>query len=312
MIERGVLLVGFGGVGRSRLSSYDALDLRLVGVVEPIPSREVAELQCPVYRDLSEVPSHLSYDIVEICSPAGLHHVHGSQLTGLAPRIVCEKPLSTEWNRPFWYEITSGSKVYPVHNYKHAGWWLQARRQLTGQGKLKGHIEFLRPNPSASVDDWRSLPSTVGGGIQWDMLWHPLYLLDDLENGWRVRSASRCPSHGQNCCYVEIETPGGSHVSIVLSWFGVHRSTRFRLQRGPRRIDLDSRRGLAGDTGSEFGASGTGKWHVKVLQSAQEAFDRSDSRELTQAGHVHNVVIEAIVGCERAIAAACPIENDRR
>jgi predicted dehydrogenase len=90
-------IIGCGVIGRIHAEAISSLpDAQLVAVADVIPKRahELAEkFHVTPYGDFQEMLAHEELDVVDICTPSGLHREHACQVMRSGRHVIVEKPM---------------------------------------------------------------------------------------------------------------------------------------------------------------------------------------------------------------------------
>ena len=90
-------IIGCGVIGRLHAEAISTLpDAQLVAVADIIPERaqKLAE-EFPVtpYRDCQEMLAREQFDVVDVCTPSGMHGEHACQIMRRGANVIVEKPM---------------------------------------------------------------------------------------------------------------------------------------------------------------------------------------------------------------------------
>ncbi|KXK20624.1 MAG: Gfo/Idh/MocA family oxidoreductase [Saprospiraceae bacterium] len=88
-------IIGLGHIGMRHLDSIEAQpDANVIGICDPhLNQTQVAGI--PVYTDITQLlAKHPDLDVVNICTPNGLHAPHAIQCIEAGKHVVIEKPMS--------------------------------------------------------------------------------------------------------------------------------------------------------------------------------------------------------------------------
>lgn len=91
-------IVGCGVIHGTHVSAIQALheDAELAAVCDEDPDAARAageKYSVPFYTDLSAMVAGADFDVLNVCTPSGLHAKHGVLGAKAGKHIICEKPI---------------------------------------------------------------------------------------------------------------------------------------------------------------------------------------------------------------------------
>jgi predicted dehydrogenase len=144
MTERIRVGVVGGGIGRQHLDAYAKLGDRYEIVAFCDIDRGKAEETAAKYAipwttaSYDELLSRPEIDLVDVCTPSGLHFAQTRQALQAGKHVICEKPLAAslaEIDELAGLELESGRRICPIFQYRF-GHGLEKLRHLRDKGVL--------------------------------------------------------------------------------------------------------------------------------------------------------------------------------
>lgn len=165
------------GVGKAHIQSWQELpDLFTVQAVTSVPTdaaEEVAqEFGIPhVAESLDAMCKRDDIDIIDLCTPNGLHTPQALQVLAAGKHVIVEKPLAgslADIDRLAEAEAASGKRLMPIFQYRY-GDGLQKLKMLreaglTGRAYLTTVETLWRRKPEYYAVPWRGKWETEMGG----------------------------------------------------------------------------------------------------------------------------------------------------
>jgi predicted dehydrogenase len=240
-----VAVVGLN-IGRLHVAAYAALRDRfeIVSVcdVDRARAEEVAGRLRGVQAstDLAEVCARDDVDVVDLCTPPGLHLEHLEAVLASGKHAICEKPLVgslAALDVVAAAEAASGRRVMPVFQYRW-GHGLQKLKHLVDGGVAGiAHTANVEVSWRRRADyyavPWRGRWATELGGV---ILSHAVHALDMLTYvGGRVesvfaRTATRVnPIEVEDCAVAALALADGSLASVSATLGSAAEITRHRF-----------------------------------------------------------------------------------
>jgi predicted dehydrogenase len=241
----GVAVVGLN-IGKAHLWAYQQLPehFRVVAVCDIDEGRAGRAAERNVgsvaLNDLAQVCARDDVEVVNLCTPPGLHLDHIAQVLGAGKHVVCEKPLVgsleavDEVER---LEVASGRRVMPIFQYRW-GRGLQRVKHLVEAG-VAGQL-----NTSSVEVAWRrradyySVPwrGTWAGELGGVLTSHAIHAIDMLTYvvgpAQRVfaRTTTRVnPIETEDCAAASLEMADGSLATLVATLGSPEEITRHRF-----------------------------------------------------------------------------------
>jgi predicted dehydrogenase len=179
-------------------------------------------------------------DVIDICTPPGVHYGMLKAALGAGKHVVCEKPLVgslAEIDEIMALEKQSRGKLMPVFQYRFGNGIEQARRIIDAgiAGKpFVGTVETLwrREAPYYAVP-WRGKWATELGGVLMGHAIHPhdlfVYLMGPIKSLFG-RTATRVnPIEVEDCISASVELESGALGSFTATLGSADEITRIRL-----------------------------------------------------------------------------------
>jgi predicted dehydrogenase len=241
-----VAVVGSGGIGEVHVQAFQSLpeQFELVAIcdVDEAKARWLAEKYAigQVFTDLEQVCGRADLDVIDLCTPPGLHF--SQVLAGLAAgkHIICEKPLVSslrEVDELIKAADQAGKQVMPIFQLRF-GHGLQKLKLLVDSGLAGKHylatVEtcWLR-GPEYYAVPWRGKWQTALGGTLVNQAIHAhdmlTYILGPVKSVF-ARTATRVsPVEVEDCASASLEMADGSLVSLSTTLGSTEQITRHRF-----------------------------------------------------------------------------------
>lgn len=179
-------------------------------------------------------------DIVDICTPPGVHYSQVMAGLKAGKHVVCEKPLVgslSEVDEVIAEEKRSKGKLMPVFQYRFGNGIEQAKRIIDAglAGKpYVGTVETLwrREAPYYAVP-WRGKWATELGGVLMGHAIHPhdlfVYLMGPIKSLFGRTTTRVNPIEVEDCISASVELASGALGSFTASLGSADEITRIRL-----------------------------------------------------------------------------------
>jgi len=185
-------IIGCGVIGRIHAEAISSLpDAQLVAVADVIPKRahELAEkFHVTPYGDFQEMLAHEELDVVDICTPSGLHREHACQVMRSGRHVIVEKPM--EISRAAIEEMLrvqqeTGVKLAVISQHRFDPVTRQVHDLVEEQafGRLvlgNAIIPWWRSQAYYDSGAWRGTWELDGGGVLMNQSIHSIDLLQWL------------------------------------------------------------------------------------------------------------------------------------
>lgn len=182
-------IVGCGVIGSTHAEAITSLpDAQLVAVCDPNPDRAhklADKYRVTPYTDLQEMLDREQLDVVDICTPSGLHGEQACQVMRSGRNVIVEKPI--EINLPVIQEMLRVQRenhvklaVISQHRFDAAAQQVHELVEEQAFGRLvMGNVIVPWWRSQAYYDSgaWRGTWSLDGGGILMNQSIHSIDLL---------------------------------------------------------------------------------------------------------------------------------------
>lgn len=170
-------ILGCGKIGTRHAEKLKNIDyVRLAAVCDILPERakELAEKQvCRAYTDLNELLKDRRVDVVNICTPSGLHANHAIVSLESGKHVLCEKPMALKTVDALTMVKTAQKHHKLLYVVKQNRYNAPVRlvKQLADEGKLGRPIMCVvnmfwnRRAEYYLSDPWRGTLALDGGTI---------------------------------------------------------------------------------------------------------------------------------------------------
>jgi predicted dehydrogenase len=248
-------IVGTGGIAIAHARAIDELcdRLELVAAVDIDPSR-LADFQESHgirhgYTDLAEMLEAQRPDIVQICSPPGLHVAQSLAALDAGAWVLCEKPLAgslADLDRVQAAEERTGRYVSSVAQWRFGSGGQHLRELMRAQtmGRLLVGVcntLWYRPDEYYTVP-WRGHWATELGGVSlclgihiMDLL---LYLLGDWSEIRAMMGTLERQIDDENIAMAMVKFASGAMVSVTNSALSPRQESYLRLDFSRATVEL--------------------------------------------------------------------------
>ncbi len=182
-------IVGAGVIGRTHAEAIASLpEAELVAVADVIPdqaSRLAMEYGARPYTDLAAMLEHEDLDVVNVCTPSGLHGEHACRIMRSGRHVIVEKPM--EITRPALDEMSRVQReaavqleVISQHRFDEASRVVHDLIAQEALGRLvlgNAQIPWWRSQAYYDSGQWRGTWSLDGGGILMNQSIHSIDIL---------------------------------------------------------------------------------------------------------------------------------------
>ncbi|UOF89490.1 Gfo/Idh/MocA family oxidoreductase [Fodinisporobacter ferrooxydans] len=190
--QYGFAIVGAGVIGKAHAATLQHIEqAKLVAVCDVIPdrAREIAKTyHCDWYTDLQEMLVNPAIDIVNVCTPSGMHGRHAIAAARAGKHVIAEKPMDVTLDMA--HEMIEECKkanvklaVISQHRFDPAT--VQVKQEIENGrfGKLlmgTGAINWYRSQAYYDSGDWRGTWELDGGGALMNQGIHTIDVLQYL------------------------------------------------------------------------------------------------------------------------------------
>lgn len=279
-------IVGTGGIaavhaadvarlgGRARISAVVDVDAdRLRAFVA-----RLGELGLPEpkgYLDLAELLAEQRPDLVDLCTPPGLHASQATACLSRGLTVLCEKPPAlslAEFDDITAAEAAGGGRFATVFQHRF-GSGAQALRRLAGDARLGEpltavcHTLWFRPDDYFAVP-WRGRWGVEGGGPTMGHGIHQMDLLLSVLGEWRevvavaARRARPTDTEDLSCAIVTFAS--GAVASVVNSLLSPRETSHLRFDFAHATVELTHLYGYGDDDWTVTAAPG----HAEAVAAA--------------------------------------------
>ena len=185
-------IVGCGVIGPYHAQAITSLpDAELVAVADLIPERaqKLAEkFQVTPYGDFQEMLAREQLDVVDICTPSGLHREHASQAMRSRRHVIVEKPMeisSAAIAEMLRVQQETGVKLAVIsqHRFDPATRQVHDLVEERAFGRLvlgNAAVPWWRSQAYYDSGEWRGTWELDGGGVLMNQSIHSIDLLQWL------------------------------------------------------------------------------------------------------------------------------------
>src|SRR2546428_14032526 len=185
-------IIGCGVIGRLHAEAISTLpDAQLVAVADIIPERAqklAEEFHVTPYSDFQEMLAREQLDVVDVCTPSGMHGEHASQVMRRGANVIVEKPM--EISRAGIEEMLrvqqeTGVKLAVISQHRFDPDTIKVHDLVEAQafGRLvlgNALIPWWRSQAYYDSGAWRGTWELDGGGVLMNQSIHSIDLLQWL------------------------------------------------------------------------------------------------------------------------------------
>jgi UDP-N-acetyl-2-amino-2-deoxyglucuronate dehydrogenase len=170
-------IVGCGVIHGTHIDAIRHLsdDAELVAVCDEVPGRAQRsgeKLDLPYYENLEQMLKEADFDVLNVCTPSGLHAKHGVLGATYGKHVVCEKPIDVTLPAADALIETcdkNGVKLVVVSQHRYSSGMRQLKQYLD-EGRLGNLVyaesvtKWYRTQEYYDSGGWRGTWALDGGG----------------------------------------------------------------------------------------------------------------------------------------------------
>lgn len=291
--QLGFGIVGGGLIGKVHAEAINAIPGATVAAVFGRNETRLAELadkyQAHAYTDYAAFLAHPGLDIVNVCSPSGLHLEHGQAAAAAGKHVLVEKPIETNLARAdaliaaceqagVQLGVIFQSRFLPA---------VQKIKAAIDAGKLgklilgDAYVKWYRA-PEYYQDSWHGTLALDGGGALINQAIHTVdllrWMMGPVATASAMKKALRYPNiEGEDTLVGNVEFQSGA-LGVIVATTSVKPGFK-------RRLELSGERGTIVLDGDEITV-----WdiedEVSEAESAEQLTDgSSDPAAISTEGH---------------------------
>ena len=191
-------------------------------------------------RDYGELLAMRELDVIDICTPPGLHYEQALAALGAGKHVICEKPLAgslAEVDALQAAEKAGAGRLMPVFQYRYGNGIAKAKSVIDAgiAGKLyAGAVEtFWQRGAEYYAVPWRGKWQTELGGVLMAHAIHPhdmlTYLVGPVARVFGRVATRVNPIETEDCASASLVMADGALVSLTATLGSVDQITRIRL-----------------------------------------------------------------------------------
>ncbi len=185
-------IIGCGVIGPTHATAIASLpEARLVAVtdVDPARARSLAEKHgATPYTGIGEMLQNEDLDVVDVCTPSGLHGEHACQVMRSGRHVIVEKPMEitrAAMDQMLRVQEETGVKLAVISQHRFDAASRQAHDLVTegALGRLvlgNAHVPWWRSQAYYDSGAWRGTWALDGGGVLMNQSIHSIDLLQWL------------------------------------------------------------------------------------------------------------------------------------
>lgn len=170
-------IVGCGVIGPTHAEAITSLpNAELVAVADIVPEKaqKLAETyHVKAYPDLQTMLEHEQLDVVDVCTPSGLHGEHACQIMRAGSHVIIEKPMEIRHERieeilQVQRETKRKLAVISQHRFDEASNQIHKLIEQNAFGRLvmgNAAIPWWRSQKYYDSGAWRGTWALDGGGV---------------------------------------------------------------------------------------------------------------------------------------------------
>jgi UDP-N-acetyl-2-amino-2-deoxyglucuronate dehydrogenase len=185
-------IIGCGVIGPTHAEAIKSLpNAELVAVVDNVPEKAQAMAQkyaTKAYTDIQDMLEHEHLDVVDICTPSGMHGEHACQVMRAGCDVIVEKPMEITRERVaemLRVQQETGRKMAVISQHRFDESTMQVHKFVEQQafGRLvlgNAAIPWWRSQQYYDSGAWRGTWALDGGGVLMNQSIHSIDLLQWL------------------------------------------------------------------------------------------------------------------------------------
>jgi UDP-N-acetyl-2-amino-2-deoxyglucuronate dehydrogenase len=300
MSQVGIGIVGGGLIGKVHAEAVQSIpDARLVAVCGRDEARTQAFAErfgAAAYTDYDRFLAHPGLDVVNVCTPSGLHLEQGARAAHAGKHVLVEKPIEIDPARADELIATceqAGVKLGVIFQSRFLP-DVQRLKRAVEEGRLgrlmlcDAYVKWYRA-PEYYADSWHGTMRLDGGGALINQAIHTVDLLQWIvglpETVFAMKGALRYDIEGEDTLVASLKFPGGA--------LGVIEATTSVKPGFKRRLEVSGERGtiiLDGDAISVWEVDGE-----EAVESAGEQLTDGSANPAAISNEGHRRQIEDMV-----------------
>lgn len=285
-------IVGGGLIGKVHAEAIHAIpNARVVAVYGRHAERIAplaAQYQAQAYTDYAAFLAHPGLDIVNVCSPSGLHLEHGQAAAQAGKHVLVEKPIETNLTRADALIAAceqAGVKLGVIFQSRFlpAVQKIKAALDAGKLGKLMlgdAYVKWYRA-PEYYQDSWHGTLALDGGGALINQAIHTVdllrWMMGPVVAASAMKKALRYPIEGEDTLVGNVEFQNGA-LGVIVATTSVKPGFK-------RRLELSGERGTIILDGDEITV-----WDIEGETSAAESAEQitdgsSNPAAISTEGH---------------------------
>jgi UDP-N-acetyl-2-amino-2-deoxyglucuronate dehydrogenase len=300
MSQVGIGIVGGGLIGKVHAEAVQSIpDARLVAVCGRDEARTQAfagRFGAAAYTDYDRFLAHPGLDVVNVCTPSGLHLEQGARAAHAGKHVLVEKPIEIDPARADELIATceqAGVKLGVIFQSRFLP-DVQRLKRAVEEGRLgrlmlcDAYVKWYRA-PEYYADSWHGTMRLDGGGALINQAIHTVDLLQWIvglpETVFAMKGALRYDIEGEDTLVASLKFPGGA--------LGVIEATTSVKPGFKRRLEVSGERGtiiLDGDAISVWEVDGE-----EAVESAGEQLTDGSANPAAISNEGHRRQIEDMV-----------------
>ncbi|HZR44843.1 MAG TPA: Gfo/Idh/MocA family oxidoreductase [Ktedonobacteraceae bacterium] len=185
-------IVGCGVIGPTHAKAIESLpDAQLIAVVDNVPEKAeklAQKYNVKAYTSLQEMLEREHPDVVDVCTPSGMHGDHACQIMRADSHVIVEKPIEIKRERieeMLRVQRETGRKLAVIsqHRFDAATQQVHALVEQNAFGRLvlgNAAIPWWRSQKYYDSGAWRGTWELDGGGVLMNQSIHSIDLLQWL------------------------------------------------------------------------------------------------------------------------------------
>lgn len=285
-------IVGGGLIGKVHAEAIHAIPNANVVAVYGRHAERIAPLaaqyQAQAYTDYAAFLAHPGLDIVNVCSPSGLHLEHGQAAAQAGKHVLVEKPIETNLERADALIAAceqAGVKLGVIFQSRFlpAVQKIKAALDAGKLGKLMlgdAYVKWYRA-PEYYQDSWHGTLALDGGGALINQAIHTVdllrWMMGPVAAASAMKKALRYPIEGEDTLVGNVEFQNGA-LGVIVATTSVKPGFK-------RRLELSGERGTIILDGDEITV-----WDIEGEASAAESAEQitdgsSNPAAISTEGH---------------------------
>jgi UDP-N-acetyl-2-amino-2-deoxyglucuronate dehydrogenase len=298
-------IIGCGVIGPTHAQALKELNdvAELVAVADVIPERaqKLASAHgATAYTDFREMLARPDIDVVDVCTPSGLHGAHAMEVLKAGKHVIIEKPVDISLeviDRLLEVQKASGKKAAVISQHRFSPDVVKLKKAVDS-GKLgrltmgNSYTHWWRSQEYYNSGDWRGTWALDGGGALMNQSIHYIDLIQ-----WIMGDVESISAFTDTLCHdIEVEDTATGNIRFKNGALGVIQGCTSANPGLYQKLEVYGDKGCVSITYSSID-----KWVIpgesaETSEESQTANGAADPRAIGIGGHTAQIydMIKAI------------------